>query len=113
MLQTDASEVGLGSALSQIHNGMEYPVTFVSRKLLPHKKNYVTIDKECLAVKLLHYLRGCEFALVTDHAPLKWMAHNKECQNNPLVFTPAGLQVYSGTQGKKASWERLFYVEKG
>ena len=51
MLQTEASEVGLGAVLSQIHYGMEYLVTFVSRKLQPHEKNYATIEKECLAVK--------------------------------------------------------------
>ena len=83
VLQTDASEVGLGAVLSQIHDGMEYPVTFVSRKLLPHERNYATIEKECLAVKwamekLRYYLLGREFAIVTDHAPLKWMAHNKD-----------------------------------
>ena len=83
VLQTDASEVGLGAVLSQIHDGREYPVTFVSRKLLPHEKNYATIEKECLAAKwamgkLRYYLLGCEFALVTDHAPLKWMAHSKD-----------------------------------
>ena len=83
VLQTDASEVGLGAVLSQIHDGMEYPVTFVSRKLLPHERNYATIEKECLAVKwamekLRYYLLGREFTVVTDHAPLKWMAHNKD-----------------------------------
>src|SRR4029434_5822234 len=32
VLQTDASEVGLGAVLSQVHDGSEYPITFVSRK---------------------------------------------------------------------------------
>ena len=83
VLQTDASEVGLGAVLSQVHDGSEYPITFVSRKLLPHEKNYATIEKECLAVKwaigkLRYHLLGREFTLVTDHAPLKWMAFNKD-----------------------------------
>ena len=39
--------------------------------------------RECLAVKwaldsLRYYLVGRQFELVTDHAPLKWMAQNKE-----------------------------------
>lgn len=69
--------------MSQVQNGREYPITFVSRKLLPHEKNYSTVEKECLAVKwavgkLRYYLLGREFILVTDHAPLKWMAVNKD-----------------------------------
>ena len=109
MLQTDASEVGLGAILYQIHDGMEYPVTFVSRKLLPREKNYTTIEKVCLAVKwaiekLRYYLLGCEFALVTEHAPSKWMAHNKD--KNAIItrwfLHLQDFQVYSGTQGRKA-----------
>ncbi len=68
--------------LSQLQNGMEHPVMYISRKLLPHEKNYATIEKECLAIKwaiekLRYYLLGRKFILVTDHAPLKWMSQNK------------------------------------
>ena len=52
---------------------------YISRKLLPNEKNYSTVEKEALAIKwaldkLRYYLLGREFTLVTDHAPLKWMA---------------------------------------
>lgn len=45
--------------------------------------DYSTVEKECLAIKwaihhLRYYLWGREFLLVTDHAPLKWMATNKD-----------------------------------
>lgn len=63
LCSTDASEEGIGAVLSQLQNGMEHPVMFISRKLLPPEKNYATIEKECLAVKwaiykLRYYLLG-------------------------------------------------------
>jgi hypothetical protein len=68
--------------LSQIQAGEEHPITYVSRKLLPNERNYSTVENEALAIKwclekLRYYLLGREFTLVTDHAPLKWMAGAK------------------------------------
>ena len=73
----------MGGVLSQIRDGEEYPVTYLSQKLLPHERNYSTVEKEALAIKwaitkLSYYLLGHEFLLVTDHAPLKWMATTKD-----------------------------------
>ena len=46
ILQTDASERGLGVVLSQVDaQGEEHPVAFTSRKLLPREMNYSTIEK--------------------------------------------------------------------
>ena len=39
ILQTDASELGLGAVLSQVKDGEEHPVAFASRKLVPREKN--------------------------------------------------------------------------
>ena len=51
ILQTDASERGLGAVLSQVDaQGEEHPVAFTSRKLLLREMNYSTIEKECLAI---------------------------------------------------------------
>jgi len=77
VLQTDASERGLGAVHSQYDSeGEDYPVLFLSRKLLPREQNYATIEKECLAIKcaicsLQYYLLGRKFKIITDHQPLK------------------------------------------
>ena len=83
VVHTDASEVGLGAVLSQVRSGEEHPVTYISRKLLTSEKAYSTVEKEALAIKwtlekLRYYLLGRTFTLVTDHAPLKWMATAKD-----------------------------------
>ena len=76
VLQTDASEAGVGAVFSQIQDNVEHPILYVSRKLLRHKINYATTEKEALAIKwalakLQYFLLGRKFILVTDHAPLK------------------------------------------
>ncbi len=51
LLQTDASDMGLGAVLSQIQEGEEHPLLYISRKLTPAERNYATVEKEALAVK--------------------------------------------------------------
>lgn len=51
ILQTDASDLGLGAVLSQEDEQLEEnPVTFASHKLLPHEMRRSMIEKECLAM---------------------------------------------------------------
>ncbi|KAI2645131.1 Retrovirus-related Pol polyprotein from transposon 17.6 [Labeo rohita] len=74
LLQTDASDTGLGAVLSQIQEDEEHPVLYISRNLSPAERNYATIEKEALAImwavlELRYYLLGRKFTLVTDHAP--------------------------------------------
>lgn len=78
ILQTDASNRGIGAVLSQINEGEEHPVIYVSRKLLPRETRYSIVEKECLAVvwaiqMLSVYLYGREFLLQTDHHALYWL----------------------------------------
>ena len=50
ILQTDASERGVGAVLSQEDNmGKDHPVAYYSKKLLPREVRYSTVEKECLA----------------------------------------------------------------
>ena len=99
VVQADASEVWLGAVLSQIHEGEEHPVLYLSRKLLPRERNYATVEKEGLAIKwaletLKYYLLGRRFTLVMDHAPLQWMAKNKQ-SNSRVTRWFLGLQPFN------------------
>ncbi|KAL0153383.1 hypothetical protein M9458_051302 [Cirrhinus mrigala] len=75
--------VSPGLQLSQVKDGEEHPVIYISRKLTKAERNYAAVEKEALAVKwaaleLCYYLLRRRFTLVTDHAPLQWMARAKE-----------------------------------
>ena len=99
VLQTDASEQGLGAVLSQTtRNGEEHPVAFASRKFPPREKNYSVIEKECLAIvwslQVFHvYLYGQEFCIETDHQPLSWLERMKN-SNQRLIRWALAVQPY-------------------
>ena len=83
IIQTDASNTGIGAVLLQEHNGIKHPICYISRKLLQREKNYSVSERECLAViwaihKLQRYISQTEFTLETDHRPL-------ECLNKGTV----------------------------
>ena len=99
VLQTDASQRGVGAVLSQLDEvGADHPVAFFSRKLLPREERYSTIEKECLAIKLaIHavrvYLLGRPFTIQTDHRSLEWLDRIKE-NNARLTRWSLLLQPY-------------------
>ena len=84
VLQTDASNRGVGAVLSQRDDdGTDRPVAYYSKKLLPREEKYSTIEKECLAIKLAVqafrvYLLGRCFLVQTDHRALQWLDQLKE-----------------------------------
>ena len=79
VLQTDASEYGVGAVLSQWDAaGSDRPITYFSRKLLPREVWYSTVEKECLAIKLdmetfRVYLLSWKFTVEMDHRSLVWL----------------------------------------
>ena len=75
-LTTDASGVGLGAVLSQLHDGIEKPVYFISRKLHPNETRFSSAELETLAVvwaveRLHQYVYGRKFEIRTDHSALR------------------------------------------
>lgn len=80
VLQTDASNIGVGAVLSQLDGkGLDHPIEHFSKKLSLREIKYATVEKEYLAIKLEieafhHYLTGYPFMIESDHAPVTTMA---------------------------------------
>ena len=85
ILDTDASNFGLGGVLSQIQNEQERVVAYCSRALRPSQRRYCTTKREMLAVVAMciqfqSYLRGARFTLRTDHKSLVWLHRFKDTE---------------------------------
>ena len=83
ILDTDASEHGIGAVLSQVQDGEERVLAYASRLFSDAEKNYCVTRKELLAVTyyLRHfrqYLLGWPFTIRTDHAALQWLRRTPE-----------------------------------
>jgi hypothetical protein len=77
-LKTDASYYGMGTYLSQIRKGGEYPVAFLSKTLSKEQLKWKVPEKECYAIfwsfkKLEYLIRDIKFTLHTDHRNLTFL----------------------------------------
>ncbi|CAG2191492.1 unnamed protein product [Mytilus edulis] len=85
ILDTDASNIGIGSVLSQIQNAKEKVIAYGSKKLDKPQQRYSVTRRELLAVitfihQFRHYLVGRKFLLRSDHASLRWLFNFKDPQ---------------------------------
>ena len=85
ILDTDASNFGLGGVLSQIQNDVECVVSYCSRALRPSQRRYCTTKRDMLAavamfIQFWSYLRGAKFTLRTDHKSLVWLHRFKDTE---------------------------------
>jgi hypothetical protein len=99
VLQTDASETGIGAVLAQDQGEGLQPIACASRKLSKSERNYATIEKECLAIvwgvqKFQQYLYGRTFTVQTDHRPLQYLQEAKST-NSRLMRWALLLQPFS------------------
>jgi hypothetical protein len=84
ILDTDASDVGIGAVLSQVDSeGREQVVAYGSRALTKTERRYCVTRSELLAVVVFTrhyrpYLTGQKFLLRTDHGSLTWLRNFKE-----------------------------------
>ncbi|KAJ8402869.1 hypothetical protein AAFF_G00361830 [Aldrovandia affinis] len=82
IVDTDASNMGVGAVLSQEDSDEERAVAYYSGTLSRAERNYCVTCRELLAVlkALRHfrpYLQASHFCLRTDHASLTWLLNFK------------------------------------
>ncbi|KAJ1125468.1 hypothetical protein NDU88_003900 [Pleurodeles waltl] len=79
VVQAYTSEHSIGAILSQLNEaGLDQPVAFISRRLLPRERRWSAIEHEAFPVvwalkKLRPYLFRTHFWVQTDHRPLRWV----------------------------------------
>jgi hypothetical protein len=110
LLDTDASDMGIGAVLSQVHSdGLEHVIAYGSRCLSKPERRYCTTRKELLAVVFFTkhfraYLLGWSFKLRTEHGSLQWLFNFKEPEGQ-LARWMEQLQEFTFTtihrQGRK------------
>ena len=97
ILDTDASGYGLGGVLSQVKDGEERVIAYVSKTLNWAERNYCVTRRELMAVvkfvkHFKQHLYGQEVIVRTDHAALKWLLNFK----NPEGQLARWIEVLSG-----------------
>lgn len=87
ILETDASDFALGAVLSQkaADDGLNHPIAFYSRKLVPAELNYQIYDKELLSIvaAFKHWRHYLEFSVeptlvLTDHKNLEYFSTTRD-----------------------------------
>ena len=86
-LTSDASTHGLGGVLSQLVDGIEKPIIFLSRALRPAETRYSAYELELLSIvycltKTRTYTLGQQITVRSDHRPLKWLMTNSKALTN-------------------------------
>lgn len=90
-IQTDASDVAIGSVLQQRKGNEWLPLAFFSRKLSPSQKKYSPYDRELLAmyeaIKYFRYMvEARTFSIITDHKPLTFAFSSPRENCSPRQF---------------------------
>ena len=83
VLDTDASNEGIGAVLSQVCNGQERVIGYYSKRLDKCQRRYCTTRRELLAMvkSIAHfrpYLYGRHFTLRADHSSLQWLINFRD-----------------------------------
>lgn len=83
VIQTDASDVGIGGVLTQNIENVEKVIAYMSSKLTRTQQKYHVTERECLAVltaveKFRPFIEGTRFTVITDHASLQWLQNLKD-----------------------------------
>ena len=81
----DARNIAVGSALYQStgEKDKDQPIAYASKQLTPAERNYVTTEKECLAMvfsvkKFCHYLVCNTVVFFVEHMTIKYLVNKSE-----------------------------------
>ena len=82
VVYTDASDDACGAQLSQEHNGMEFPIAFLSHMFIETQRKWSTTKQEAYGVyyavtKWNYYLQGADIIVRNDHKPLAKFLNGK------------------------------------
>ncbi|SAM08067.1 hypothetical protein [Absidia glauca] len=82
IIETDASDIGIGAVLLQEIDGQRHPIAYESKKLSTAERKYPAQERELLAI--LHALRtwrclidGRPYTVFSDHMPLRYLKTQK------------------------------------
>ena len=114
-LYIDASGVGIGSCLFQEDAGINYPISYFSKKLTPAQSKYSTIVREAFALvsSVKHfsiYLECGKTTVYTDHNPLtfihKFKANNAKLLRWSLILSSYDIEIkhVRGVDNSLADW---------
>ena len=83
ILDTDASNTGIGGVLSQVQDGKERVIAYASRSLSKTERRYCVTRREMLALvefvkHFKSYLLAKPFRARVDHASLRWLLSFRE-----------------------------------
>ena len=97
IVYTDASDNACRAQLSQIHNGTEFPVAFLSHTFTDTQRRWSTPEQEAYSIyftvkKWNYYLQGADIIVRNDHKPLAWFLNGK---NKNTKINRWGLELAS------------------
>lgn len=98
IVTVDASNIACGAVLSQINDGNDLPICFISKSFQRGEMNKSTIEKELLAIHfaityLRPYLYGTKFIVRSDHKPLVFL-YNIKNPSSKLTRIRLDLEEY-------------------
>ena len=97
IVYTDASDDACGAQLSQIHDGTEFPVAFLSYTFTDTQRRWSTPEQEVYGIyftvkKWNYYLQGADIIVRNDHKPLARFLNGK---NENTKINRWGLELAS------------------
>ena len=86
IVYTDASDDACGAQLSQEHDGMEFPIAFLSHTFTETQQKWSTTEQEAYGVyyaitKWNYYLQGANITVRNNHKPLARFLNGKNTNN--------------------------------